>query len=359
MEAYNQSRLKVGFFTILGTAIFVGFLFWVSGGTSSSFLAPERRAYRVPFADVSGLRAGAQVTIAGRGVGRVTDIELNDDYLAVVEMHIDTSVRLYSDAQFYLRQPSLFGAPFIVLDPGGRQAGAQIATSADPGVPVAYDLSASGMEGGLSDAMNEGRDTLALVNRILNEFSRQQSRMQAQMLRLMETTGDLVEKIEQTVDVEQVREIVAGVAELTTTVNDLVTKNEEQLAELVGSMNRLMETSNRELTRGGENVEKLIGAAMATLDEQVGPLLMQMTDTTRALERLVADNDAEVHDLIRSLRVSAENIAAATARVRANPSVLIFGSDEGKEEAEREAKVRVERELSDHGRLPLYGKRNE
>lgn len=74
---------------------------------------------KAQFTSVSGLRTGAEVTIAGVRVGRVADIRLGPDHVAVVTLQLDKTVKLTDDVIASVKTSGLIGDKYIQLEPGG------------------------------------------------------------------------------------------------------------------------------------------------------------------------------------------------------------------------------------------------
>ena len=72
------------------------------------------------FANVSGLKPGATVEIAGVEIGKVSKIELND-YEAVVGMMINPEVKLQEDAIASIRTQGIIGDKYIKIKTGGAE----------------------------------------------------------------------------------------------------------------------------------------------------------------------------------------------------------------------------------------------
>lgn len=80
----------------------------------------EQYAVTARFANVSGLKAGATVEIAGVEIGKVSKIELND-YEAVVGMLINPEVRLQEDSIASIRTQGIIGDKYIKIKTGGAE----------------------------------------------------------------------------------------------------------------------------------------------------------------------------------------------------------------------------------------------
>ncbi len=82
------------------------------------------------FANISGLKEGAIVEIAGVQVGEVSRIHLSN-YEAFVEMMINPDVKLQDDAMASIRTKGIIGDKYVKIQPGGSEqyiaSGGQIA----------------------------------------------------------------------------------------------------------------------------------------------------------------------------------------------------------------------------------------
>lgn len=71
------------------------------------------------FLDVTGLKNGANVELAGVRIGRVDDIVLSPDKRAMVALRIDKSVKLTDDAIASIKTSGLIGDKYVKITPGG------------------------------------------------------------------------------------------------------------------------------------------------------------------------------------------------------------------------------------------------
>jgi len=72
------------------------------------------------FANISGLKEGAVVEIAGVEVGEVSRINLND-YEALVEMMINPDIKLQDDSMASIRTKGIIGDKYVKIQPGGAE----------------------------------------------------------------------------------------------------------------------------------------------------------------------------------------------------------------------------------------------
>ena len=78
----------------------------------------EGKTYYAEFTNVSNLRTGKLVRIAGVEVGKVKDISINPDATVRVEFTADNSVTLTEGTRAIIRYDNLFGDRYLALDEG-------------------------------------------------------------------------------------------------------------------------------------------------------------------------------------------------------------------------------------------------
>ena len=71
------------------------------------------------FNNISGLKPGAAVEVAGVNVGRVESIHLTKADQAKLVLRIHRGVKIYSDAIAAVRTKGIIGDKFVKLSPGG------------------------------------------------------------------------------------------------------------------------------------------------------------------------------------------------------------------------------------------------
>ncbi|MEW6388075.1 MAG: outer membrane lipid asymmetry maintenance protein MlaD [Thermodesulfobacteriota bacterium] len=71
------------------------------------------------FDNVSGLKSGALVEVAGVEVGRVENIQVSQGNQARVIMTVNPNLKVYDDAVASIRTKGIIGDKFVKLSPGG------------------------------------------------------------------------------------------------------------------------------------------------------------------------------------------------------------------------------------------------
>ena len=107
----------VGFFVVIGL-LCVAYLTVKLG--RMEILGDDGYTLNAQFTSVSGLRAGAEVEIAGVRVGRVASIALDTKHpMANITLRINKGVQVFDDAIASIKTSGLIGDKYVNLSPGG------------------------------------------------------------------------------------------------------------------------------------------------------------------------------------------------------------------------------------------------
>ncbi|WP_456387988.1 outer membrane lipid asymmetry maintenance protein MlaD [Desulfolithobacter sp.] len=115
----SRVEIMVGIFLVLGLmafgwlAIQLGELPWLAGSKTYVVYAD--------FDNVSGVKPGADVQIAGVTVGTVRDLELTEDALARVAMQIDKIIKIPVDSMASVKSQGIIGDKIIQITLGGDE----------------------------------------------------------------------------------------------------------------------------------------------------------------------------------------------------------------------------------------------
>ncbi|BDB44669.1 MlaD family protein [Mycobacterium kiyosense] len=105
----------------IGTVIFLIFavtVTWMVFGTMRREVSGETNTYSAIFTDVSGLKVGDDVRVAGVRVGRVDKLDLLDGNLAKVTFRVQRNQVLYSDTIASVTYQNIIGQRYLGLSPG-------------------------------------------------------------------------------------------------------------------------------------------------------------------------------------------------------------------------------------------------
>jgi phospholipid/cholesterol/gamma-HCH transport system substrate-binding protein len=113
----SSIELGVGIFVLIGL-ICVGYLTIKLG--KMEWLGENHYKLNARFESVSGLKAGAEVDLAGVQIGQVDSISLdNVRQMALVQLKIQKGVQLSQDVIASVKTAGLIGDKYISISPGG------------------------------------------------------------------------------------------------------------------------------------------------------------------------------------------------------------------------------------------------
>ena len=115
----KESKLDflVGLFLIVGLVCF-GYM-TTKFGESTLLSGSSFYSISAEFDNVTGLKSGANVTVAGVPVGRVTEIILTRGDMANVSLLVRNEVHITEDAIASIKTEGLIGDKFIKISQGG------------------------------------------------------------------------------------------------------------------------------------------------------------------------------------------------------------------------------------------------
>lgn len=158
MDMTYKQEVGVGAMVLIGVAVFLIGMFWLTGrsiGTSGATVD-------VAFESVAGLKVGDAVLVSGVRKGRVGGVQLERPGRVIVTLELERDVRPRIDATASVASLDFFGAKVINYTPGVREEplaqGRVIAGSNETGL--------TDVAGGLAGRANE---LLTNVNEIVTE----------------------------------------------------------------------------------------------------------------------------------------------------------------------------------------------
>lgn len=117
--ADSRVEITVGLFFVLG---FIAFA-WLALQLGEVSLLDKGTTYTVyaEFENVSGVKIGAEVQIAGVRVGTVTELHLSKDDMAVAALKLDKNIQLAKDSMASVKSQGIIGDKIIQITPGGDE----------------------------------------------------------------------------------------------------------------------------------------------------------------------------------------------------------------------------------------------
>ncbi|WP_309648971.1 MlaD family protein [Nocardioides sp.] len=287
-------------------AVTAGFLLLLLVNTMNNGVDGDTRGYDAMFEDVSGLRVGDDVKVAGVRVGRVESIEVEDDG-ARVGFDLQQTQALLDTTKVVMRYQNLLGQRYLALVQAGRR-GAVL--PADSLVPV--------------DRTDPGFDLTELLNGFRPLFEVLQpadvNALATSMVKVLQGEGGTVEAL-----LQQTTELTGFVADRDQLIGEVLTNLTPVLDNLAGRGTELSATVTelRALMTGLARDRRSIGASIDGVSRLVGStsdLLRDVKDpAVRALRRFVvvaatmARTRGQLNEALRSFGQTFEALGRATS----------------------------------------------
>ena len=114
----SRLEIKVGLFVLLGLVLLAALAILLSKGTA---FYQRTFTLRLKSSNVSGIKAGANVLVAGVQVGRASGVELDPDGRTVtIYLRIIQKYKIYDDARFEIEASGFLGDQIIAVYPGAN-----------------------------------------------------------------------------------------------------------------------------------------------------------------------------------------------------------------------------------------------
>ncbi len=107
----------VGFFLIIGL-LCLAYLSVKLGDVE--LFGTEQYPVRAQFTNISGLKEGSEVEIAGVKIGKVSKIYL-ENYAATVELLINPDIKIQEDSIASIKTQGIIGDKYVKISPGGAE----------------------------------------------------------------------------------------------------------------------------------------------------------------------------------------------------------------------------------------------
>ena len=318
--AVKSTELRSGIFVILAMVALTILIFSV--GNFRARLQSMVR-YTTYVHDVKFLKTHDAVTYGGFKVGEIKEIEVSAERHGMVKitLAVESDVPVKEDAMLMVKQDGILGPKYLEISPGTPGARRATAGAALPGVvPTAFiDLGPS-FEGPLGrlDKLIENLNLIVgdvevrkNVSGLLTETRTLLSTMNEQMQKLgaaATKTGDKTQEV--------LAEVQESLKPLAKTLKDT--------DELALHLSKDADVMTEKIAKTLDEVTARLGKSADALD-----LLLKDSDS------LIVQNNKNFYETLRGMRDTAHHLELAAKRVRANPSLLLFGAPETPEELKR------------------------
>ena len=237
----------------------------------------DAKTYSAQFTDVSGLREGNMVRVAGVEVGKVTSIVVNDDATVRVDFNADPAAVLTEGTRAEVRYDDLIGGRFLAL-----VAGPGATTVLQPGHTIPLDRTRPALD---LDSVTGGFRPLfrALEPEQVNDLS-------GQLLQAFQGEGPTI----------------ASFLGRAASVSNTLADRDVLIGQVVDNLNALLGTL------GGQSDQ--LDKAVTSLSDLVGGLAERRTDITNAVAYTNAATGT-IADLLAQAQEPAKKVITETGRV--------------------------------------------
>lgn len=113
----TYAEFTAGIFVLIGI---LGILYLAVNIAGQNLIGIQSENYSARFTNVTGLKVGSDVRLAGVSIGEVTEIELDPEtYYALVDFKVPAEVTMDDDTIVSIRTNGLLGDKFLSISPGG------------------------------------------------------------------------------------------------------------------------------------------------------------------------------------------------------------------------------------------------
>lgn len=383
MANYRRDEIWTGLFVLAACAVFLAFAFKVGGfGSLAGLGSAPGRSFTIELLDAKGLGPGSRVAVGGIGVGAVAEVRLvpggsmpgrraSQGQVAEVTFEIsDPDLPIDpSTASAALLQDGVLGPFYLDLDTGeprlatvdpartGRIAAREVADATDV-VSAAQEAVATVQA--VAKSLEETAPVLrALLRNVTdltdptnaNSLQRQIVEPGAGALRKADL---LLEELRRALDPTTLARIAALAGE----AESLLVRARGSLDQVdgaLGSVRTVVDENRAGLARavaGAESATGKVQASLAAIEADAHVLLS-------TAHEVVAENRAEVAEILRRLRRSAWQAELALRQIRGDPASLLWGTEVESFETEDGTGLGERAAAGGFGRAPLYEQRAE
>jgi phospholipid/cholesterol/gamma-HCH transport system substrate-binding protein len=115
----NSLEITVGLFMLLGFGAFIYLALQL--GEVPFLTSSSTYIIQAEFDNVSGVKKGAAVQVAGVGVGEVVEVALGENQVALLTLRIDKTLKVPTDSMASVKSQGIIGDKYIQISLGGDQ----------------------------------------------------------------------------------------------------------------------------------------------------------------------------------------------------------------------------------------------
>jgi phospholipid/cholesterol/gamma-HCH transport system substrate-binding protein len=339
--AVKSVELRSGIFVVLAMVALTILIFSV-GNFRARLKSAEH--YVTYVHDAKFLKNHDAVTYGGFKIGEIKNIEVAPDRHGMVKitLNVDEDIGVKEDAVVMVKQDGILGPKYLEISPGTTGAKKAAPGATLPGiVPTAFVELGPSFEGPLS-RLDKLLDNL---NQIIGDPDFRKN-----------IAGMLSEA----------RTLLAGLNDQLQKLSGVVTKTGEKTQEALGEFQETVKSTREPLGRTLKDADELTLRLAKDADLMTEKIAKTLDEVTARLSKsaenldqllkdgdgLIVQNNKNIYETIRGLRDTSHHLELAAKRIRANPSVVLFGAPETAEDLRKAD----ETELRLRGRARRYDK---
>ncbi len=286
MGSSHSTKIKVGITSLLAIFImFIGIL-WVKEYNPMA----KKNIITIAFNDAKGISGGDPVFLSGIKVGEVSNVDLDNNNKALVEIYVTKNILLQSDCLFTVKDIGLMGDKALFINPGAS------ATKLDT------TKMHEGTEGfDLSDLITNAGIVLQKLNRLSSKIDND-----LDIIKLSQSFEQTFYKIQQAVDIykeiannnrEPIKKSIESIGKASQEMQQFVRKNDENFENVLKSFEKTSEKISLTLD-SIENISTVIDTLSTYMKENEGTLgkLVKSDELYKELRRTNASIDSFITD---------------------------------------------------------------
>ncbi|SER64968.1 MCE family protein [Mycolicibacterium nivoides] len=290
----RRATFRVATRVVLFTALSLVFTF-ILVTVFGQFRFDSRASYSAVFINVSGLKGGNFVRIAGVEVGKVKDLTLHKDGTVTVDFAIDKALTLTEGTRAAVRYENLIGDRYLSLDEGPGSV-----RKLQPGQSIPLERTSPALD---VDALIGGFRPLfraldpdqvnALSGELLKVFQGQGGTISSVLAQTSALTTTLAGR----------DQLIGQVITNLNTVLGTFAKRDEQFAEGLDKLSELvagLAERKSDIATGTAYINAAAGSVADLLTTAREPIKEAVTQTDRFSGQIMADRDY-VDDLVKTL----------------------------------------------------------
>jgi phospholipid/cholesterol/gamma-HCH transport system substrate-binding protein len=281
---------RVVLFTTM-CAVFMFILMTVFG----QFRFDTRTTYNAVFTNVSGLKGGNFVRIAGVEVGKVRNMTLNKDGTVTVEFAIDKNLTLTEGTRAAVRYENLIGDRYLSLEEGAGPVRKLQPGQTIPLARTAPALDVDALIGGFRPLFRalDPDQVNALSGELLRVFQGQGGTISSVLAHTSELTSTLAGR----------DELIGQVITNLNTVLGTFAARDDEFSQSLDKLSQLakgLADRRSDIATGTAYINAAAGSVADLLDVARQPIKDTVTQTDRVAGQIMADHDY-VDDLLKTL----------------------------------------------------------